>query len=76
VRIVFPEAPKKMRAMGELVGGERIFDVEEILGWFEKLKVEKIEVWVETAVKAGNLVSLVVSAEGKGGVKVTLVPKP
>lgn len=84
VKIVFPESEReeedevknifyqmRMKGMKE----SRVFDVEEILNWFKKLEVKEIELWIETSVKSGNIVNLFISAEGKGGVKVTLVPK-
>jgi len=82
VKLVFPESKreedKEVKALLQPTGYEkknRIFDVEEILNWFKKLKVKQIELWMETSVKSGNVISLLVSAEGKGGVKVTLEPK-
>ena len=81
VKIVFPESEreeeKDARDLFMRTGRKknRIFDVEEILNWFKKLEVKEIELWIETSVKSGNVVNLFISAEGKGGVKVTLVPK-
>lgn len=49
--------------------------MEEILTWFKRLEVKEIELWIETSVKSGNVMNLFVSTEGKGGVKVTLIPK-
>lgn len=84
VHIVFPESEREeekdvknifnlMTKRG--IKKNRIFNIEEILNWFKKLEVKEIELWIETSVKTGNIVNLFVSAEGKGGVKVTLVPK-
>lgn len=83
VKLVFPELGKNAKsAVGMdsygMIGGQkvqRIFDVDKILDWFKKLEVKEIELWMETALKAGKVISLIVSAEGKGGVKVTLTPK-
>lgn len=79
VKIVFPQQVKEsellelnMRREGQ---NNRIFDVNEILGWFENLEVKSIELWIEASVKTGDIIKLFVSAEGKGGVKVTLVPR-
>lgn len=79
VQIVFPESKREegMDAFKRIGRRDkhRIFDVEEILNWFKKLEVKEIELWIETSVKTGKVVNLFVSAEGKGGVKVTLVPR-
>ena len=84
VQLVFPESereleeePRKIFSLAEERGirKSRIFDVEEILNWFKKLEVKQIELTVQTTVKTGKVVNLFVSAEGKGGVKVILVPK-
>ena len=81
INIVFPESTKEeeknARDLFTHIGKAKshIFDIEEILNWFKKLEVKEIELYVETSVKSGNVVNLFVSAEGKGGVKVTLVPK-
>lgn len=84
VKIVFPESERedegevksflnslRMRGFEK----NRIFDIEDILNWFKKLEVKEIELWLETAIKSGNIINLLISAEGKGGVKVTLIPK-
>jgi len=84
IKIVFPESEREEEAEAKTffnsmrmkgLRKNRIFDVEDILNWFKKLEVKEIELWLETAVKSGNVMNLFVSAEGKGGVKVTLVPK-
>ena len=81
INIVFPESKmedeKNVRDLFTHLGKEKnhIFNVEDILNWFKKLEVKEIELYLETSVKSGNVVNLFVSAEGKGGVKVTLVPK-
>ncbi len=48
--------------------------IEELVGWFKKFRVDSIELWIEGSVKEGKLISLFVSAEGKGGLKITLKP--
>ena len=84
VQIVFPKSEKEDQAdvkdfFNRLtmrgIEKNRIFNVEEILNWFKKLEVKEIELWIETSVKSGNIVNLFISAEGKGGIKVTLIPK-
>jgi hypothetical protein len=49
--------------------------VSKILEWFKDYKVESIELTLEGAFKTGILTQLIISAEGKGGCKVKLVPK-
>ena len=81
VKLVFPEPKKNTKLVGSLAGvirGEkpvRIFDVEEILEWFKKLEVKEIEFWMETIVKTGKMVQLIISDQEKGGIKITLTPK-
>lgn len=84
VQIVFPKSEKEDQAdvkdfFNRLtmrgIEKNRIFNVEEILNWFKKLEVKEIELWIETSVKSGNILNLFISAEEKGGIKVTLIPK-
>jgi len=49
--------------------------LDEVLSWFKGYKVDSIQLSIEASAKAGGIVSLFVSAEGKGGMKVTLKPK-
>lgn len=51
------------------------FALDELLGWFKAYKVDSIELSIEGLVKTGALTNLIVSAEGKGGMKVVLKPK-
>jgi hypothetical protein len=46
----------------------------EVLSWFKGYKVDSIELSIEASATSGNIISLFVSAEGKGGMKVTLKP--
>jgi hypothetical protein len=48
--------------------------LSELLGWFKDYKVDSIELSIEASGKSGSIVNLFVSAEGKGGMKVTLKP--
>jgi len=83
VEIVFSRSERKGEEAGKIfdigtmrgIEKSRIFNVEEIPNWFKKLKVKEIELYIETSIKSGNIVDIFVSAEGKGGVKVTLIPK-
>ena len=49
--------------------------LNELIRWFEGYEVDSIELSIETSVKSGGVVNLFVSAEGKGGMTVTLRPK-
>jgi hypothetical protein len=53
---------------------EFIAKVEDLKNWFKGYKVEVIELYIEGAVKEGNITKLFVSFEGKGGCKVILKP--
>jgi hypothetical protein len=49
--------------------------VDEIKNWFKDYKISSIELWIQGAVKDGDVLKLLVSFEGSGGVKVTLEPR-
>ena len=49
--------------------------LDELLKWFKSYKVDSIELSIEGTVKSGVITNLIVSAEGKGGMKVVLKPK-
>jgi hypothetical protein len=49
--------------------------VDEIKNWFKDYKVSSIELWIQGAVKDGDVLKLLVSFEGSGGIKVTLEPR-
>lgn len=49
--------------------------VDEIKDWFKDYKVSSIELWIQGAVKDGDVLKLLVSFEGSGGIKVTLEPR-
>jgi len=74
VKLVFQESERE-RHVGIRGPVDRVFDIDDIQKWFKKLAVKEIELSIETSVKSGKIVNLFVSAEGKGGVTVTLVPK-
>ncbi len=50
-------------------------ELDELLNWFKSYKVDSIELSIEGSVKTGVITNLIVSAEGKGGMKVVLKPK-
>jgi len=49
--------------------------VDEIKNWFKDYKISSIELWIQGAVKDGDVLRLLVSFEGSGGIKVTLQPR-
>jgi hypothetical protein len=52
-----------------------LIPVNKLQNWFKGFKIESIDLWVEGAVKSGNLTRLVVSVDGKAGCKVVFKPK-
>ncbi|GEM_PF-6210420 len=76
VELVFEKPPDvelgltetKMRAPFQV-------NLAEISSWFRDFEVDKIEIWVKAAVKSEGLVRLFVSANGEGGMRITLKPK-
>lgn len=84
VKIVFPESESEdhgevKSAFNRLLirGHERshIFTIDEISRWFSTLEVRQVELWLETAVKAGDVVHVFVAPEGRGGIRMVLAPK-
>ena len=75
VKLIFQESERERSAGIAAAPVNRIFDIDDIQNWFKTLKVKEIELKIETSVKSGKIVNLFVSAEGKGGLTVTLVPK-
>lgn len=49
--------------------------IDEIKNWFKDYKISRIELWIQGAVKEGDVLKLLVSFEGSGGVKVILEPR-
>ena len=50
--------------------------IDEVTNWFNQYQVDSIELSISGAVETGNILKLIVSAKGEGGLKVTLKPKP
>jgi hypothetical protein len=46
-----------------------------IKNWFKDYKISSIELWIQGAVRQRDVLKLLVSFEGSGGVKVTLKPR-
>lgn len=49
--------------------------VDELLKWFKSYKVDSIELSIGGTIKSGSVTSLLLAAEGTGGIKVVLKPK-
>lgn len=79
VRLVFGKLEPKMIETAKALPKpleDVAFELNELLGWFKSFKVDSIELSIEGSVKSGGFINLIVSAEGKGGMKVILKPKP
>jgi hypothetical protein len=50
--------------------------MDEVTNWFNQYQVDSIELSISGAIETGNMLKLIVSAKGEGGLKVTLKPKP
>ena len=77
VVLVFPRPEKlELRPLGaEEEMKEFKVKLDELIQWFKDFKIDAIELWIQTGVKAGKLTELLISLEGKGGCKVILRPK-
>lgn len=76
VRLIFKKPVAKMiqpAGLGEIKEAT-VAKLTDVLRWFKGYKVDSIELWIEASGKTENIVNLFVSAEGKGGMKVTLKP--
>jgi hypothetical protein len=49
--------------------------MDEVTSWFHQYQVDSIELSVSGAIETGDILRLVVSAKGEGGLKVVLKPK-
>jgi hypothetical protein len=77
VQLVFAKPEPRMiepTGMGAIQTAT-IAKLDEVLSWFKDYRVDSIELSIEASAKSGDITSLFVSAEGKGGMKVTLKPK-
>ena len=77
VRLIFKKPENKIIEPAGLgpIESATIANLNEILEWFKGYKIDSIELSIEASGKTGNIVNLFVSAEGKGGMKITLKPK-
>lgn len=56
------------------VGEVTVAKLSDLLKWFKGYHVDSIELSIEASAKSEGIVKLFVSAEGKGGMKITLKP--
>jgi hypothetical protein len=76
VKLVFSRRNTKLVEMSGFKSVEPFaIQLNELMDWFKEYTVDSIELSIEASVKSGGVVNLFVSAEGKGGMKVTLKPK-
>jgi hypothetical protein len=79
IELVFLHSPRVERGLQQAGAAEEsekfIARIEDIINWFKRYRIDSIELYIEGAVKSGNLTQLFVSFEGKGGCKVVLKPK-
>jgi hypothetical protein len=77
VMLVFSEKEPQMLKTAGLPNPiqKAAIELDELLNWFKSYKVDSIELSIEGTAKTGAITSLLISAEGKGGMKVVLKPK-
>ena len=78
IRLVFLPSPRIEEGL-QKVGAEEeakkfSAKIDDIVKWFKSYKVDSIELYIEGAAQTGKILELFVSAEAKGGCKVTLKP--
>jgi hypothetical protein len=49
--------------------------VDEVTNWFKQYEIDSVELSISGLIETGNIIKLVISAKGEGGLKVTLKPK-
>jgi len=69
-----PENPTTQVAVETPFKGHRV-RLDELLDWFQTLKVDSIELWIEGARTSRGRTELFLSTEGKTGAKITLKPR-
>jgi hypothetical protein len=57
------------------VSKEVVVRVQEIASWFEDFDIDQIEISISGCVSSGSILKLIISAQGEGGVTLTLKPK-
>jgi hypothetical protein len=79
VELVFTPSTKLQSGLVEMGGEEQLLKfsakLADLTKWFKEFKIDSIDLYIEGVVKTGKLTELFISAEGKGGCKVTLKPK-
>lgn len=78
VHLVFRQSPTPTELVTRGAGKKTekfITTLKELAKLFKGFHVDSIELWLEGGAKTGKITELFVSAEGKGGCKVTLKPE-
>lgn len=79
IQLVFPKIGNEVReqiisSQNDIMSGF-VTSVDEIKDWFKSYDIDSIQVWISGAIQTGEILKLVVSASGGGGVLVVLKPK-
>lgn len=75
-KVTIGKKGERMRPLGLIADlTQRQFDVGQVESWFTGYKVDSIEIWLKGALKSEGVTKLFLSAEGEGGMKITLKPK-
>jgi hypothetical protein len=78
VRLVFQQSTKRTEFATR--GAEKTTEkftttLTDLAKLFKGFHIDSIELWLEGGAQTGKIVDLFVSAEGKGGCKITLKPE-
>ncbi len=80
VELVFTPPTRLQEGLVELGAEEQLqkfsAKLADLTKWFKEYKIDSIELYIEGVVKTGKFTEIFISAEGKGGCKVILKPKP
>jgi len=79
VRLIFGSFQAQRIGAEEIAGLPKpvqtaVVELDELLGWFKSYKVDSIELSIEGSITSGKITNLIVSAGGKGGMKIVLKP--
>lgn len=79
VKLVIPKytKAKKRSQIGieDILKTGLVTSIKEINEWFGDFEITEIEISLEAGIKTGNILNLIVSTEGKGGITIKLQPK-
>jgi hypothetical protein len=78
VRLVFQRSPKSAeltKRSAEKTTEKFVTTIKDLSKMFTGFHIDSIELWLEGGAQTGKIVDFFVSAEGKGGCKITLKPQ-